>query len=316
MKKILRIGTRGSVLALAQAGEVKTLVEKKHPNLSCELVILKTSGDDFTPPPAQNRTGGAAVNVKGLFVKEIEEALLAGKIELAVHSVKDLQAELPEGLTLAAILPREDPRDVLVTRGQEKLNTLKSGAGIGASSLRRQSQLKRIRRDLEIVPIRGNVDTRLKKLDSGECDALILAGCGLKRLGLSQRISEWLEPSRMLPASGQGALGVEIAEGDKEIDRWIQALDDSTAHAEVTAERALVKALGGGCDVPIGAHARVQGANLTLVAAVFSPDGLKTVRKEISGSKEAAERLGKELASHLRAAGADRLLYGNWVKTQ
>lgn len=310
MNRFLRIGTRGSKLALAQANEVKSALEKAHPGLTCELVILKTTGDDFTSWRSQKP---AAAPIKGLFVKEIEEALLDGRIELAVHSVKDLQTELPDRLMLAAILPRQDSRDALVTKQAATLKDLPAGTTVGVSSLRRQAQLKRIRRDLELVAIRGNVDTRLRKLDSKEYGALILAACGLIRLGLKDRISQMMDPSVMLPAVGQGALGVEIRADREEVLRLVKGVDHPDSHMEIRAERSLLKALGGGCQVPIGALARVEGESITLTAVVLSPDGLKGIRKEIAGPKRSAERLGGELASHLRAEGADRLLYGHWA---
>ncbi|MBI3615127.1 MAG: hydroxymethylbilane synthase [Candidatus Omnitrophica bacterium] len=309
MNRLLRIGTRGSPLALAQAAEVKQALEKGHPGLSCELVVLKVSGDDFTV-----WKGNEGVPLKGLFVKEIEEALLKGSIELAVHSAKDLQADLPAGLKIAGVLPRKDPRDALVGRDGKGLADLPANARIGVSSLRRQSQLKRLRRDLELLPIRGNVDTRLKKLDAGEYDALVLAVCGLIRLGRESRITEILETAKMMPAPGQGALAVEIREDNQEVAQLLQAVNDPDAETEVEAERAFLKALGGGCSVPVGGLARVEGENLTLTGAVFSPDGLKVVREQIVGPRQAARRIGTELASHLRAAGADRLLYGQWKK--
>jgi hydroxymethylbilane synthase len=257
---------------------------------------------------------------KGIFVKELEEALLEGRIDVATHSVKDLPTDLPPGLRLAAVLPREDPRDAFVARDGFHLRTLPPEIPVGVSSLRRQAQLKRLRRDLTPVPIRGNVDTRLKKLDSGEYGALILAACGLIRLGLGDRIGEYLDPSQMLPAPGQGAIGVEIRVPQEltapaaEFSSLVQTVDDPETHWEIEAERALLKALGGGCQVPIGALARIQGETLTLAGVVLSPDGLKAIQREIAGPKRNAEQLGAELASHLRAAGADRLLYGHWVQ--
>ncbi len=305
----LRIGTRGSPLALAQAAEVKEALEKAHQGLTCELVILKVSGDDFTAWKKEEK-----LPVKGLFVKEIEEALLEGRIELAVHSVKDLQAELPAGLKIAAVLPRKDPRDALITRDGKKWSGLPAAGRVGVSSLRRSAQLKRLRRDLAYLAVRGNVDSRLKKLDGGEYDALILAACGLARLGLGSRITEILDPEKMVPAPGQGALGLEIREDNRETAEILRAVNDPDSLAEIEAERALLKALGGGCSVPVGALARLQGENLTLTGIVLSPDGMKAVRKEVAGPKQSAQRLGAELASYLRAAGADRLLYGHWVK--
>ncbi|MBI3332899.1 MAG: hydroxymethylbilane synthase [Candidatus Omnitrophica bacterium] len=309
MKRV-RIGTRGSALAQAQANEVKEALEKAHPDLRCELTVIRTTGDDF-PPAAASGTGA----IKGLFVKEIEEALLGGEVELAVHSVKDLQAELPAGLRIGAILKRQDPRDALVTKGEGKrLTDLPPQARVGVSSLRRQSQLARLRRDLIFSPIRGNVDTRLRKLDGEEYAALVLAACGLIRLGLKERISETFEPARMVPAPGQGALGVEIREDNAELAGWLAAVNDPDSQAEIEAERAFLKALGGGCSVPVGALARVHGESLTLTGAVLSPDGLKAIRKETTGPRRSAERIGTELASHLRADGADRLLYGQWKR--
>ena len=306
MKK-LKIGTRGSKLALAQAEVVKAALEKAHSNLTCELKIIRTSGDDFSA--GENRQDA----LKGLFVKEIEEALLEGRVDLAVHSVKDMETILPEGLKLAAVLSRGDPRDALVSREGRRLKELPAGTRVGASSLRRQAQLRRLRRDLEFVPTRGNVDTRLKKLDAGEVDALILAACGLIRLGLSSRITESLNPEEILPAPGQGALGIEIRADRREIEELVEAVDHLASRQAVEAERAVLRALGGSCRVPIGALAIVEGETLKLEGVVLSPDGQKAVRKQIAGSRRAAERLGSDLASHLRAVGADRLLYGAWA---
>lgn len=310
MSAALKIGTRGSALALAQAGLVKEALEKARPGMGCELVVIRTAGDDFS----SGRPVVPGEAVKGLFVKEIEEALLDGRADLAVHSVKDMETDLPNGLVLAAVLRREDPRDVVVAKGGAALKQLTAGARVGVSSLRRVAQLKRLRRDLEYVPIRGNVDTRLKKLDAGEYDAVVLAGCGLIRLGLKNRISEWLEPAVCLPAAGQGALGVEIRADRADLYPLLQSVDDADSHVQVDAERALLTALGGNCRVPVGALARTVEENLELEGVVLSPDGLKAVRKQVTGSRKAARKLGIELASHLRAVGADRLLFGNWGK--
>ena len=313
----LRIGTRGSKLALAQAGQVKELLERARPGLQYELTILKTSGDDFSAGQRMEAEGltsapGASA-LKGLFVKEIEEALLDGRVDLAVHSVKDMESDLPKRLRIGAVLLREDPRDALVTRGGGSVKNLPAGMKVGASSLRRQAQLKRLRRDLELVPVRGNVDTRLKKLDAGEYGALVLAVCGLKRLGLADRISECLDPAQFLPAPGQGALAVEIREDRQDLMELLRDVDDAASHHEVEAERSFLKALGGSCRVPVGALARVSEGKITLEGVVLSPDGQKAVRKSISGPERSAQRLGTELASHLRAVGADRLLYGEWA---
>lgn len=312
----MKIGSRGSKLALAQSQEVKGALEKAYPGLRVEVKVIKTSGDDFTSwkPEKGQRGLTPLAPLKGLFVKEIEEAILNKEVDLGVHSVKDLQADLPEGLVLGAVLKRADPRDALVARDGKDLAALPANARIGAGSLRRQAQLKRVRRDMEFLPIRGNVDTRLRKLEEGQVEALVLAACGLTRLGLGDRITQMLDPSKVLPAAGQGALGLEVREGDKEVEELLQVVNDPDSKTEVEAERAFLKALGGGCSVPVGALARVQGESLTLTGIVLSPDGLKAVRKEIAGPRQAAERIGKELASHLRAAGADRLLFGHWER--
>ena len=313
----LTIGTRGSKLALAQAGIVQEGLERANPGLSCEIAVIRTSGDDFSAGqsvPGQRAGTEEEAALKGLFVKEIEEQLLSGKIDLAVHSAKDLETDLPEGLVLGAVLKREDPRDALVAREGRGLKGLPAGARVGVSSLRRLAQLKRFRRDLEYVPVRGNVDTRLKKLDDGEVDALVLAAAGLIRLGLSGRISERLELEQFLPAPAQAAVAVEIRADNAVAAKIVGAVDHAGSRAEVEAERALLKALGGSCRVPVGALARADGESLTVEAVVLSPDGLKSVRKSVAGPRSAARRLGTELASHLRAVGADRLLYGQWKK--
>ncbi|MBI3322689.1 MAG: hydroxymethylbilane synthase [Candidatus Omnitrophica bacterium] len=319
----LRIGTRGSKLALAQAGLVKEALERAHPGLVCELVTIRTSGDAVSAgekpetrtghnvPGTELRSDDAAA-MKGLFVKELEEALLEGKVDLAVHSAKDMETDLASGLAVAAVLKREDPRDALVARNGGGLKTLAAGAKMGVSSLRRAAQLKRLRRDLEFVEVRGNVDTRLRKLEEGQADALVLAAAGLIRLGLGARISESLDPAQFLPAPCQGALALEARADRADVAEAVKPLEDAGARAEFEAERALLKALGGNCRVPVGALARTVDGNLTLEAVVLSPDGLKAVRKSVSGSRASAARLGRELASHLRAAGADRLLYGQW----
>lgn len=316
----IRIGTRGSQLALAQANWVKAALEKADAGCTCELVVIKTSGDEISgrgsphPNPLPEGEGGKEVAGKGLFVKELEEALLEDRIDLAVHSAKDMETQLPKGLTLAAIPAREDPRDALVARQRVTFQTLPAGAKVGVSSLRRVAQLKRIRTDLEYLPIRGNVDTRLRKCEQGEVEALVLAACGLNRLGLAEWIRETLDPRQILPAPAQGALGIEMRQGREELKPFVQTLDHAPTHLEVRAERALLKALGGNCRVPVGALARAEDGKITLAAVVLSPDGRKAIRRELSGPWKAVDRLGEELASHLRAAGADRLLYGAWAQ--
>ena len=302
----LKIGTRASRLALAQATQVQQALESAHPGLRCELVTIQTSGDKLS-------SAAQAGAIKGLFVKEIEAALLSGQVDLAVHSAKDLETDLPENLMIGAVLKREDPRDAWVAVSQTNFKEISSETKVGISSLRREAQLKRLRRDLEVTPIRGNVETRLKKLDSGQYGALVLAAAGLIRLGLQERISAYFEPSDFLPAPAQGALAIEIRADRPEVVEKIEVLNDSASRSEIEAERSFLRALGGSCRVPVGALAQVQEENLTLQGVVLSPDGLKQVRKEIAGPRALAEKLGKDLASHVRAEGADRLLYGAWA---
>ncbi|MBI4227752.1 MAG: hydroxymethylbilane synthase [Candidatus Omnitrophica bacterium] len=304
----IRIGTRGSALAQAQAQEVHAALASRAPGAAAEIIVIKAGGDEGGPHGEGPLPAGSG---KGWFVKELEEALLAGRVDLAVHSVKDLPTELPAGLALGAILPRRDPRDVVVTRDRTSLALLPAGARVGASSLRRQAQLRRLRRDLELLSIRGNVDTRLRKLDEGQYDAIVLAGCGLARLGLAARVAQWLEPAQMLPAPGQGALGLEVRADRPDLLAVCARLDDAPSRLAVTAERALLRSLGGGCQVPIAALAALDAAgNLALDGAVFAPDGRRVVRQTLSGAQDDAERIGITLASHLRAKGADRLLFG------
>jgi len=302
----LKIGTRGSALALAQAREVQQLIAQRAPGTATEIVVIRTAADEGGPK------GDAIVpEGKGWFVKELEEALLDGRVDLAVHSAKDLPTDLPAGLTLGAVLPRRDPRDAVVTRDGRPLADLPAGARVGASSLRRQAQVRRLRKDVEPMTIRGNVDTRLRKLDEGQYDAVILAGCGLERLGLASRITERLAPREMLSAPGQGALGLEVRADRPELAALCAALDDAPSRLAVQAERAMLRSLGGGCQVPIAALATIDDmGNLTLDGAVFTPEGQRVIRQTLSGAKADAERIGITLASHLRAKGADRLLFG------
>ncbi len=291
---MLRIGSRGSPLALWQARwTADRLGELGH---ECRIEIIRTTGDKITGV-ALSKVGG-----KGLFTKEIEEALLAGAIDLAVHSMKDVPTELPAGLVIAAVPVREDPRDALAGR---RLADLAQGARVGTSSLRRAAQLLAIRPDLVVEPVRGNVDTRLRKLDEGAYDAIVLASAGLRRLDLASRIAESLAPETMCPAAGQGALAIETR---AETADAVEALDHPETRAAVTAERAVLRGLGGGCQVPIGAHARVSGPSLAIDAVVVSPDGRALVRKRRAGPARDAERIGAELAEELLAAGADEIL--------
>jgi hydroxymethylbilane synthase len=293
---MLAIGTRGSQLALRQARWVaERLAEAGEPS---RLEIIRTTGDKIADAPLA-RIGG-----KGLFTKEIEEALLEGRIDLAVHSLKDLPTELPAGLRLAAVPPREDPRDALVGA---RLADLPEGARVGTSSLRRSAQLRALRPDLRIEPVRGNLDTRLRKLEEGRYDALVMAAAGLKRMGWQERISEYLPAEWICPAPGQGALAIETR-ADGEAARICSALEDAAARAEVTAERAVLAGLGGGCQVPVGAYAEFREGRLAIRAAVISPDGSRVIRAEAQGSAAQAAELGGELARRLLERGARAVL--------
>jgi hydroxymethylbilane synthase len=291
---VLRIGSRGSPLALWQARWVATRLEEI--GHECAIEIIKTTGDKITDV-ALSKVGG-----KGLFTKELEEALLAGAIDVAVHSLKDVPTELPAGLAIAAVPAREDSRDALVGC---RLAGLGPRARVGTSSLRRAAQLLALRPDLVVEPVRGNIDTRLRKLDAGDFDAIVLAAAGMRRLDHGARIAELLSPEVMCPAVGQGALAIETRRDTVEA---VAPLDHSETRAAVTAERAVLRSLGGGCQVPIGAHARVSGRVVAIDAVVVSPDGRTLVRRRSSGPVEAAERTGAALADELLQAGADEIL--------
>jgi hydroxymethylbilane synthase len=303
--KILRIATRGSALALWQANYIRERLAQLH-GIESELVRIRTSGDKFQSSSAAQLSEQGVT--KGIFIKELEEALLAGTADLAVHSMKDVPTENPPGLTFPAITKREDVRDCLISRDGAKLRDLASGARVGTGSLRRQAQLRHHRPDLELLDLRGNVDTRLKKVAAGEFDAIVLATAGINRLGARDRITEILPSEIMLPAVGQGALGIEIRADDRETLKLVAALDDPESHAAVTAERALLRELEGGCQVPLGAWARRENGQLRLEAGVFSADGKEFVRKELRGRAEEAEDLGVRLGKILIEAGADRIL--------
>jgi hydroxymethylbilane synthase len=293
---MLVIASRGSQLALWQARWVQQkLADAGH---EARIEVIKTTGDKITDVPL------AKVGTKGLFTKEIEEALLDGRADLAVHSLKDLPTELPQGLVLAAIPPREDPRDAIVGR---RLADLRQGATVGTSSLRRAAQLRQLRPDLEIESVRGNLDTRLRKLDEGRYEAIVLAAAGLKRLGWNDRIAELLPAEIMCSAVGQGALAIETrTEGPGRA--VCTRLDDADARAAVTAERAVLAALGGGCQVPIGAYATVAAGHLRIVAVVASPDGSGLVRGASEGPAEESARIGSALGADLLDRGARKIL--------
>jgi hydroxymethylbilane synthase len=299
---IFRIGTRGSKLALTQSEWVKREVQTRHPEVRVELVKIKTKGDKILDSPL-SKIGG-----KGLFVKEIEDALLKNDVDLAVHSLKDVPAELQEGLKISVYPKREDPRDAFVSRHFKAVKDLPQGASVGTSSLRRSAQLLHMRPDLHIVPLRGNVDTRLRKLDSGDLQAIVLATAGLKRLGLSDRITTPLSPEAVLPAIGQGVLGLELRVDDEKTRNLISFLNDLETELAARAERAFLKELEGGCQVPLAGYARVERDLMVMDGMVAELDGSKILRQEIRGAKERPEDLGISLARQLIAAGADRIL--------
>jgi hydroxymethylbilane synthase len=298
----IKIGTRGSALALVQANWVKDKLSKQFPDLTIELEIIETKGDKILDVPLAN-VGG-----KGLFVKEIEEAVLDGRAHLAVHSIKDVPAEFPEGLGIVAVAEREDFRDVLVSRDGLKLDELPSGARIGTSSLRRRAQLLNRRPDLKIESIRGNVETRLSKIVTENLDGVILAAAGLNRLGLAHKITQHLEPGVMLPAIGQGALGLETRMDDKVVLDIISFLDHRDTAVCVKAERAFLERLEGGCHVPIAALGVLKKDRLQLTGLVADPDGRKCLRDRLEAEPEEAEELGKSLAEELLDRGADEIL--------
>ncbi len=289
-------------MALYQATWVKERLEENHPDLQVSLVKIKTTGDKIQDAPL------AKIGGKGLFVKEIEEALLAGQIDLAVHSIKDLPTELPEGLHLAAITQREDPRDAFISKEGVPLKDLPSGAKVGTSSLRRQAQLLHFRPDLRLIPLRGNLDTRLRKLKTADLDGLVVASAGLKRLGLLESVTEILSTDVSLPAIGQGALGIETRRGDLKVEDRIGFLNDREAFLSVTAERALLRRLEGGCQVPIAAYGRIAGADLLLEGLVGTVDGRRLLRHHLKGPPDQAEALGIQLAEMLLNQGAGEIL--------
>jgi hydroxymethylbilane synthase len=294
----LRIGSRGSKLALWQANHVAALLRSQ--GHSVEIEVIKTTGDKIT------EVALSQVGTKGMFTKEIEEALAAEEIDLAVHSLKDVPTELQPEFALAAVMKREDPRDAFVATRFDRLEKLPQGARVGTSSLRRQCQLKALRSDLDVISLRGNVDTRLRKLESGEYDAIILASAGVRRLGLDQHVRYRIPPEQMCPAAGQGALGIEVRSRDQRMRTILAFLDDSDAHSTTACERALLLGLGGGCQVPIGAWAEAKHGKLVLMAVVGRPDGSELLRECREGADP--ERLGLETARSLLSKGADRIL--------
>lgn len=304
MPTILKIATRQSPLALWQANFVKDRLEDLHPNLTVELVPMVTKGDVILDTPL------AKIGGKGLFVKELETALLEKRADIAVHSMKDVPMQFPEGLGLSVICKREDPRDAFVSNKYKSLDELPEGAVVGTSSLRRQCQLKQWRPDLDIRSLRGNVGTRLSKLDNGEYDAIILASAGLIRLGMPERIASFIETTQSLPAAGQGAVGIECRTDDIAVQTLLAPLADAETTACVLAERAMNTHLQGGCQVPIGGYATLENNQIYLRALVGELDGSSIIRAEGKSAVENAEALGIEIAEKLLAQGADRILAG------
>lgn len=301
-EKIIRIATRKSPLALWQAEHVAARLESAFPDVKAELVTMVTRGDKLLDAPL------AKVGGKGLFVKELEQGMLEGNADIAVHSMKDVPVEFPEGLHLAVILEREDPTDAFVSNDFASLNDLPETARIGTCSLRRQCQIKERLPNAEILNLRGNVNTRLAKLDAGEFDAIILASAGLKRLGMADRIRESLDPSMSLPAIGQGAIGIECRTDDEEINTFLQALHDEETTIRLRAERAMNARLNGGCQVPIAGYAELKEGQLYMRGLVGNPDGSLLYRAEAHGSPDQAEEIGRGVAEDLLAQGADKVL--------
>jgi len=302
MTQTLRIATRSSPLAMWQAEHVRDRLLALHDGLTVELVTMTTRGDKILDTPL------AKIGGKGLFVKELEVGILEGRADIAVHSMKDVPVEFPDGLSLAVVLAGEDPRDAFVSNRYASVDDLPQGAHVGTASLRRQSQLLARRPDLKIGALRGNVNTRLRKLDEGQFDAILLACAGLKRLGMADRISRALEPEESLPAIGQGIVGIEARVDDRTVLDLIEPLADPVSALRITAERALNQTLAGGCQVPIAGHATLHGEELLLRGLVGQPDGQLIVRGEVRGPQADGARLGAELGEQLLRDGAREIL--------
>lgn len=300
--EIVKIATRKSPLAMWQAEYIKARLEAIHSNLTVELVPMVTKGDIILDTPL------AKVGGKGLFVKELEVAMLDGRADIAVHSMKDVPVEFPEGLGLEVICEREDPRDAFVSNTYKQISELPEGAVVGTCSLRRQCQVSEARPDLQIRNLRGNVNTRLAKLDNGDYDAIILAAAGLKRLEMSDRIASYIEPEQSLPAVGQGAVGIECRVDDERIKALLAPLNDAETSDRVLAERAMNLALEGGCQVPIGSYALIENDEIWLRGLVGKPDGTQVIRAEITGHRSEAKQLGLTLAETLLKQGAKEIL--------
>jgi len=298
----IKIGTRGSKLALTQANLVADSLKKTDPGIMVEICVIKTSGD-IMQDVSLTKIGG-----KGVFVKEIEDALLCGTVDLAVHSMKDVPTEIPAGLTFGAIMRREDARDILVSKDNRKMESMPRGARIGTGSMRRSAQLLAILPDLAIVPLRGNLETRLKKIETENLQGVILAAAGMKRLGLTEKISQYLPIETILPAVGQGALGLEIRSGDDDLGEVLGKLNHAPTAAEITAERSFLRHLGGGCLLPIAAFGKLEGDKLTLEGLVAAQNGESVIRDKVRGTIADAEELGKKLAELIMEKGGKELL--------
>jgi hydroxymethylbilane synthase len=301
------VGTRGSALALAQAGMVRDQIARLFPDDEVVLEVVKTLGDRLSAQEAAE-TGGEPP--QGLFTKELDEALLGGRVAMAIHSLKDVPTVLPAGIRYGAFVKREDPRDVLISRDGKKFHQLPQGAKVGTGSPRREAQIRAARRDLQVVPLRGNVDTRLRKLAQGEMDAILLAGAGLKRLGRELEATEWLDPNLILPAPAQGVLAVTLLEKDRELTEKLSPLNDPTTQICAEAERAFLRTLLGGCRIPVGALASLQGGVLTLSGVIAHPSGEQVMRDSRKGDPKEPQALGDQLAKNLLANGAQEILNG------
>lgn len=304
MKDRVAIGTRGSRLALAQTEQIIKALRKFTAELRYEIVTIRTRGDEM------DDVGRSAVEGKRLFTREIEESLIKGEIDIAVHSMKDLTAELPRGITIAAVPPRADPRDALISRSNATFQQLPKGARVGTSSPRRRAQLLAARRDLEILEIHGNVDTRLRKLARGDFDAVVLAAAGLVRLGLEGHATEFLPTDVILPAVGQGALAIECREDDDAVRDLVSLVDDKQTRRAIDAERSFARRLGASCRLPTAAYAKIESANLTIDGMVADPSGHTVIRDRMVSNYADPERTGEELAEALLSQGAASLLEG------
>ncbi len=302
MQKQIKIGTRASLLAMTQSTNIKNLIESQYPETTVELVKIITKGDKILDVPL------AKVGGKGLFVKELEEAMLTKEVDMAVHSMKDVPSELPDELHIGIVTKREDPRDAFISVNYKSFKNLPDGATVGTSSLRRKSQLACLRPDLKIEDLRGNLDTRLRKLDEGMYDAIILATAGLNRMKWSDRITSYFEPSDMLPAVAQGAVGIELRKDNQELLDGLAFLQDEMTTIAVHGERAFLHRLEGGCQVPIGAFGTVNGDTLTLTGLVASIDGKEVIRREVVGKNSDAETMGVALAQEILDLGGRRIL--------